>query len=408
MISKGRSHMIKKVMKGKNRNKYCIRIQPTDSVTGKRISWPVQYAGSKKAAVKIERQMWQEYESGLNLNDSKVVFAEDFQRYVDQRAKSISPVTVRSWQNTANSVKKYFKNAQIKQITTQLIESYAHDYVKNHHATVSRSSNIAKILVHLRNYFKSLEGKIIKENPVPENALKVFFKQSDFTVPQEWRIFTKSELQQIRNLIMTDLQNNPVQLNGSKLAILIESYTGMRVGELQALKFSDLVTESNYHTFKINDSWCNYTKSFNGSLKARPKGYSRTLLPIPENVINQVREYQTAQTNFLKQHDLSNPLNLIFLNLHDYKKADDHQPITQKGFNHMLKEICTKLSIESEGKQMSIYSFRHTVCTQLASTPEMSYPWAAEKMGHSLNMFMKTYVGVSQDINQKMNQLWAG
>lgn len=74
----------------------------------------------------------------------------------------------------------------------------------------------------------------------------------------------------------------------------------------------------------------------------------------------------------------------------------------------MLKEICTKLSIESEGKQMSIYSFRHTVCTQLASIPEMSYPWAAEKMGHSLNMFMKTYVGVSQDINQKMNQLWAG
>ena len=406
LILKGRSHMIKKVMKGKNRNKYQIRIQPTDSVTGKRISWPVQYADTKKAAVKIERQMWQEYESGLNLNDSRVVFAEDFQRYVDQRAKSISPVTVRSWQNTANSVKKYFKNAQIKQITTQLIESYAHDYVKNHHATVSRSSNIAKILVHLRNYFKSLEGKVIKENPVPENALKVFFKKSDFTVPQEWRIFTKSELKQIRNLIMTDLQNNPVQLNGSKLAILIESYTGMRVGELQALKFSDIVQEKGYWTFSINDSWSDYTNSFNGSLKARPKGYSRTLLPVPENVIDQVKEYQVAQKKFLTEYNLSNPLDLIFLSLHDYKRSSNYQPVRQKSINDMLKEICTKLSIESEGKQMSLYSFRHTVCTQLASTPEMSYPWAAEKMGHSLNMFMKTYVGLSQDIEQKMNQLW--
>lgn len=32
---------------------------------------------------------------------------------------------------------------------------------------------------------------------------------------------------------MTDLQKNPVQLNGSKLAILIESYTRMSVGEQQ-------------------------------------------------------------------------------------------------------------------------------------------------------------------------------
>lgn len=399
--------MIKKVTKGKYRNKYRIRIQPTDNVTGKRISWPVQYAESKKEADKIERQMWQEYEEGLNPNDAKVIFADDFQRYVNQRARSISPVTLRSWQNTANSVKKYFKNAQVGQVTTQLVEKYAHDYVDQHHATVSRSSNIAKILVHLRNYFKSVEGKVIKENPVPENALKVFFKQSDFTVPQEWRIFTESELEQIRDLILSDLKNNPVQLNGSKLAILIESYTGMRVGELQALKFSNIVQENGYWTFSINDSWCNYTKSFNGSLKARPKGDSRTLLPIPNEIIDQVKAYKVAQARFLQQHGLSNPQDLIFLNLHDYQKSSNNQPITQKGFNHMLKEICANLSIESGGKLMSIYSFRHTICTQLASTPEISYPWAAEKMGHSLNMFMKTYVGLSQDINQKMSQLWA-
>ena len=398
--------MIKKVMSKKNRNKYSVRIQPTDNVTGKRISWPVKYADTKKAAVKIERQMWQEYEDGLNPSDSTVAFAKDFQRYVNHRAKSISPVTLRSWQNTANSVKKYFKNAQIRQITTHLIESYAHDYVKQHHATVSRSSNIAKILIHLRNYFKSLEGKVIKENPVPENALKVFFKQSDFTVPQEWRIFTKSELKQIRNLIMTDLQKNPVQLNGSKLAILIESYTGMRVGELQALKFSDIVQEKGYWTFSINDSWSDYTESFNGSLKARPKGYCRKLLPVPKSVIDQVGKYQTAQKSFLAEYNLDNPVDLIFLNLHDYRRSSNYQPVRQKSINDMLKEICTKLSIENEGKRMSLYSFRHTVCSQLASTPGMSYPWAAEKMGHSLNMFMKTYVGLSQDIEQKMNQLW--
>ena len=399
--------MIKKVTKGKYKDKYQVRIQPTDNITGKRISWTVQYAGTEKEAKKIERQMWAEYESGLNPSDGKVVFANDFQRYVNQRAKSLSPVTLKAWQETANSVKDYFGKAIISKITTPLISQYAHDYVKKHNATVSNSSNISKRLVHLRNYFKSLEGKVVKENPVPERALKLFFKQSDFTVSQDWRIFTKAELKAMRQSLITDLKNNPVELNGSKLAILIESYTGMRVGELQALKFSDIVQIDNYYTFRISDSWSDLSKSFNGSLKARPKGESRTLLPIPKDVIDLVKEYQTKQNEFLAEHSLTNPLDLIFLNLHDYKKANDKEPITQRSINQMLQKVCQQLNVKSNKKRMSLYSFRHTICTQLANTPKMSYPWAAEKMGHSLNMFMTTYVGLSDDINKAMANLWA-
>ena len=325
--------MIKKVKTGKYKDKYQVRIQPTDNITGKRISWTVQYANTEKDAKKIERNMWAEYESGLNPSDGKVVFANDFQRYVNQRAKSLSPVTLKAWQETANSVKDYFGKATISKITMPLISQYAHDYVQKHHATVSNSSNIAKRLVHLRNYFKSLEGKVIKENPVPERALKLFFKQSDFTVSQDWRIFTKSELKAMRQSLITDLKNNRVELNGSKLAILIESYTGMRVGELQALKFSDIVQEDNYYTFRISDSWSDLAKTFNGSLKARPKGESRTLLPIPKDVIDLVKEYQTKQNEFLTDHNLTNSLDLIFLNLHDYKKANNKEPITQSDMN---------------------------------------------------------------------------
>lgn len=166
--------------------------------------------------------------------------------------------------------------------------------------------------------------------------------------------------------------------------------------------------EDNYYTFRISDSWSDLAKSFNGSLKARPKGESRTLLPIPKDVIEVVKDYQVKQNEFLAEHSLINPLDLIFLNLHDYKKASNKEPITQKGFNYMLKEVCNKLDIKSDGKRMSFYSFRHTTCTQLANTPKMSYPWAAEKMGHSLNMFMTTYVGLSDDINKAMGNLWIG
>jgi len=36
----------------------------------------------------------------------------------------------------------------------------------------------------------------------------------------------------------------------------------------------------------------------------------------------------------------------------------------------------------------------------------MPYPWAAEKMGHSLQMFMNTYVGVDPAMNRQMAALW--
>ena len=398
--------MIKKVEKGKHVGQWKVRIQPVDKITGKRLSFPVKYVDSKKEAVKLERELWAEYENGLNPSDGTAIFADEFQKYVDRRAKTISPVTLKAWQGSADDFKTYFGKAKINQITTALVSEYAHKYVDEHHATVSKSSTIAKRLIHMRNFFKTIVGKTIKENPVPEGALKLFFKQSDFTVPQEWYIFSSDQLESIRNLIFKDLQHASVMNWSSKLAILIESYTGMRVSEVQALKFNKVVFEDSAWTFRINNSWSDYEKSFTGALKARPKGYSRTVLPVPQKLIILLQKFKNKQEDFLKKHDLDNPLDLVFINIHDYKASATDQPVNQRSINEMLKNICDRLNIKADGKLLSMYSFRHTICTNLANTPGMSYPWAAEKMGHSLQMFMNTYVGIDPNMNQQMNKLW--
>ena len=296
--------MIKKVNKD-SKKVYLVRIQPRDQITGKRINFPIKYAKNKADAAKLESQMWNEYKAGLNLGNGKAIFADEFQKYVDQRANSISPVTLKAWQDSANSFKSYFGNAKINGITTQLVSKYAHDYVNKHNVTVSRSSTIAKRLIHMRNFFNTIEGKSIKENPVPESPLKVFFRQSDFTISKDWRIFTNDELKRIRNLIISDLKHSSVINWGSKLAILIESYTGMRVGELQALKYDNIIYKDDVWTLKINNSWSDYMNEFTGSLKARPKGYSRTVLPLPQEVIILLKRYQEKQSNFLKEYKLN-------------------------------------------------------------------------------------------------------
>lgn len=396
------------MIKGTHAGKWQVRVQPVDPITGKRLSLPVKYVDTKREAEQVAKQIKAEYEAGLNLSDDKAVFAESFQKYVDQRANSISPVTLKAWQESADSFKQYFKDAKVNQITTQLISKYAHDYVNKHHATVSKSSTVAKRLVHMRNFFKSNEGKSIKENPVPESPLKVFFRQSDFTLSKDWRIFSNDELEEIREYIKKALEHTAVTNWGSKLAILLESFTGMRIGELQAIKFENVVHENGNWTLKINNAWSDYMNGYTGSLKARPKGYSRTLLPLPEDVIILLQRYKDKQSKFLANHNIVNDSGLVFLNLHDYKSATLSQPIRQRSINDMMKEICKKLDINANGQRMSLYSFRHTICTHLANVPGMSYTWAADKMGHSLQMFMNTYVGVDPSIDKKMSQLWIG
>lgn len=398
--------MIKKMQRGSHKGQYQVRIQPVNKVTGKRESWPVDYAKTKRDAKALERKMWADYEDGLQLWDGNTVFADAFENYVKQRKSSISAVTYRDWANSANEFKRYFKNSKIRDINERLVEKFAHEFVRKHKSTVGRATVIAHRLTHMRNFFRELVGTVVKVNPVPEQFLNKFFCKNDFSVGKQRYVFSNSELQSIKDQVQLELNNTTIANWGTRLALWIDLETGMRPGEIQALKFDNLVVENGYPTFKINDSWSDYSKSFNGSLKARPKGFSRYCLPISQSLADFIELYQEEQHRFLKRHGLNNPKHLIFLNLHDYRTCANNIPITQRSMNEMMKKICNKLGIDSHSAQLSMYSFRHTLCTKLANKPGMSYPWAASRMGNSLEIFMRVYVQADRDVDRKMMANW--
>ena len=147
---------------------------------------------------------------------------------------------------------------------------------------------------------------------MPEQYLDKFFRKSDFIVGKQQYLFANDELESIKEQIQLELNNTTIANWGTRLALWIDLETGMRPGEIQALRFKNLVVEDDYPTFKISDSWSDYAKKFNGALKARPKGYARYCLPISQPLADFIDMFQEEQENFLERHDLTNPEDLIF------------------------------------------------------------------------------------------------
>lgn len=63
----------------------------------------------------------------------------------------------------------------------------------------------------------------------------------------------------------------------------------------------------------------------------------------------------------------------------------------------MLKQLNMKVGVNNQNLNVSMYTCRHTVATKLGNTQGMSYPWVANRLWHSLKMFMRTYVHVDED-----------
>lgn len=401
---------ITKITKGINAGNYRVRIQPKDPVTKLPIHVPSKVAPTRQKAKELERSMWGEYEDKKSIpasfdNDS---FAELFEQFCkdENEAGRWTNTTYLDWKYTCRLVKKYFGKMKLQDVTESHIRRFARSYIKDHNAWVSRNSTIDRRLQHLRTYFSGLiEKGIIKINPVPKNALHKFFRLDEFTVPDEKYVFTEDEVKNIKERILEELKSLSPSYWGSRIAILIALDTGMRPQEIQALKWNQLINDGNFKVFQINDSWNEKLHRLNGHLKSRVPGFTRLTLPISKEVEEILNIYLQKQKDILNEKEITNTNGFILLNLRDKRLTQLGYPIGQANMNNIIKKVAKLVNVNNQDKQISMYTCRHTKATKLGNTPGMSYPWAASRLGHTVEMFMKRYVHVDKDRSQQMLEL---
>lgn len=400
---------ISRIRTGKKQGKYRVRIQPISEETGKVVSIPSQVATTRLDATKLERKMWNDYYQGKYSPKSEVEFAKALTKYCEQEnnAGRWNKVTYSTWNYTCRLVDSYFGKIKLRDVNENKIRAFARNYISTHpNAGVSRHSTIDKQLQHLRSYFGLLqeEGTVVV-NPVPKNALKKFFRIDEFTTSQEKYVFSDDEVNSIKNKVINDLYTLSSDFWGSRIAILIALDVGMRPQEIQAVKWSQIVNDENYMVFEINDAWSEKLGRLNGHLKGRARGISRKTINISPEVLGILKIFYQKQKKLLERKGIINKSDFILLNCRDTRLMKKGIPLGQKSMNDLLKKICQEVHVANGDKQISMYTCRHTVATKLGNTPGMSYPWAAARMGHSLEMFMKTYVHADQNKSQAMMDL---
>lgn len=234
---------------------------------------------------------------------------------------------------------------------------------------------IGKVYGLLRTAFKrAYEAGVIEYNYMllPE------FRCPKSTKPTK-KVRGLTEAEQTALLEVLEKHKVPYGANDYRLQLLIELYSGMRMGEINALRPENIHLDKGYIHVDATISRGMDSRSF---IKEGTKTYagnrdvpiSKTLRPILEKALYQMKE---------------NPLGLVF---YDYQKGDViHTNQVNNFFNRMMKRAGIRITGQ--------HSLRHTFatrCIEAGIQPIVLKTW----LGHTnIHITLDTYADVFNRMN---------
>ncbi|PEI37464.1 tyrosine-type recombinase/integrase [Bacillus pseudomycoides] len=356
----------------------------TDPITGKEIkkskSGFLTQKDAKLAAALFERQ----FHNGEYIQPSKMVFLNlynDWERHYSQDAKESS---VRARRIALKHIINEFGQLPIQKITKKdyqdFIDKLATQFSTNYVSSIHSSTNMVFEYAITNNLIKEAPTKGIK---LPKKKKTVSDLENDNSINEKF--LEKEELEEF----LTVTKNEG--LESDLLAFTMLAYTGLRIGELVALKWSDIDIDE--HTLRVIKTYYNPT---NNKLKytlltPKTEGSIRTITidPLLVAMLKQHKQQQekiiTDNKPFYKDNDF------IFSTNEGYPKTIKHLSIR-------MQRLLKKTSIQ---KQVTPHSFRHTH-TSLLIEANVHIKEIQERLGHSdINTTMDIYAHMTKNIKKE-------
>lgn len=133
----------------------------------------------------------------------------------------------------------------LKKINKLTLDVWAHQLIKDYDMTRKKYVNVQVIMRQALEYAVDLD--IIESNPMKGLKIdkKIFRKEQK--KPDDTQVYTVDERKMMIPLAWEDYKNAVKFYELSPLALMFQFQTGLRIGELCAVKFSDIENENYIH-----------------------------------------------------------------------------------------------------------------------------------------------------------------
>lgn len=342
---------------------------------------------AKHQAEMLERQL----RNGEYIPPSSSTFKQVADDWIKQYANDVKVSSVRAREKAIHHAIERFNTKPIQTIKKHDYQRFVDDmsaqYSKNYVDSIVASTNMIFKYAYEMRLIKVLPSESIKR---PKKKVSVE-ELEDSEIHKKF--LEKNELFQF--LEVAKYHHSP---QNSFEVFTTLAYTGMRAGELLALKWSDIDFENN--TISITKTYYNPNNNKKNYQILTPKTESSIgKISVDPHVIQLLKDYKVNVQDTWK-NELYVDNNFVFTDVNGY-------PLVIKKLSTWIQAIMKKTDITN--KHISTHSFRHTHCALLIEAgvhiKEIQERLRHKDINTTMNIYAKITNSYKKDASQKFSKL---
>ncbi|GGC97390.1 site-specific integrase [Thalassobacillus devorans] len=369
---------------------YCQIYLGRDPITGKKKFSSKGGFKTKKeaqlAAAEIEKEVYE----NTYVKEQDTTFQYFSLEWIKIYSESAKISSVRNRKHNLDHLNRFFGHKKIKDISRKQYQAMLTSLYKEGYAfnTLDGIHSTGRMV-----FKKAVEFNIIKNSPcefakIPRKVETVEEVENN---KEEIKFMEKPEL--IR--FLTAAKEDGIDKDFPMFLTL--AYSGLRVGELMALKWTDI--DMSRETLRVTKTYynpSNRTKEYQ-LLTPKTKGSIRTIKLDPD-VITVLKKHKEHQNKLIEKSSGSyNQLDFVFA-----------KEINNPGYPEFLKTVNTRmqrlLKLSGIDKNLTPHSLRHTH-TSLLIEAGVGIKEIQQRLGHGdINTTMNIYAHITENMEEKASQ----